>query len=418
MLYQLVKKQLLLLWRNPVQIFYLFGLPIILIFILSMALAGFMEEGSPELELKVAWLEHEDEVEQVNQFIDEMEDLGVPAEALGENEYLQMVAMLREDVLQGEDLQEMIELKIIDEDQKADVLADDSYSGLIEVPENFTYDMLQVLSGQSGEKPELMLHVNQEDGIYSSVLSQILEQFDKVLTTQAFLQQHSLDIDIGDMQAVTNAGEQIQIDQMDPISSRDYYTVAMAVYTGLYVASTIGFFATRERQDQIFDRIIVGDLSRWVYFFSVLISGFIMAFIQLLFLYCFSYLVFQVAFNDILAFLITTFSYSVSVGGITVLLTAISYRFKSDAIIGLFTGIVTSILAFIGGSFFPIGEFSETMQQIGDMTPNGSGLSAYIQLLRGGNMKDVTSHLIYMASFGIAMIVIAAMSFPKRGAAR
>ncbi|MFD1414672.1 ABC transporter permease [Oceanobacillus jeddahense] len=418
MIFQLVKKQLLLLWRNPVQIFLLLGLPIILIVILSFALAGFMESGSPQLELKVAWLEHEDEAEQVEQFINEMEALGAPAEAFGDSEDLQMITMLREDVFQGEDLEEMIELEIIQEDEKADVLADDSYSGLIEVPENFTYDMLQAISGQGTAKPDLSLHVNQEDGIYSSVLSQILEQFDENLTAQAFLQQNNLAIDMDEMQAASNVGEQTQVEQMDPISSRDYYTVAMAVFTGLYVASTIGFFATRERQIQVFDRIIVGDMPRWMYFFSILISGMIIAFIQLLLIFGFSYFVFQVTFHDVPAFLVTTFSYAVAVGGITVLLTAISYRFKSDAIVGFFSGVVTSIFAFIGGSFFPIGELSETIQFIGDMTPNGSGLSAYIQLLQGNGVDDISNYLIYMIGFGILMIVVAAISFPKRGSTR
>lgn len=418
MLFQLIKKQLLLLWRNPVQIFLLLGLPIILILILSIALAGFMESGSPKLELKVAWLEHEDESEQIERFINEMNALGVPAETFGDSEDMQIITMLREDIFQGEDLQEMIELNVIHEDEKADVLADDSYSGLIEVPENFTYDMLQIISEQGGERPEITLHVNQEDGIYSSVLSQILEQFDENLTTQTFLQQNGLAVDMKEMQAAASAGEQTQINQMEPISSRDYYTVAMAVFTGLYVASTIGFFATRERQDQVFDRIIVGDMSRWLYFLSILISGTIIAFIQLLFLFCFSYFVFQVSFNDILTFLITTISYAIAVGGITVLLTAISYRFKSDAIIGFFSGVVTSILAFIGGSFFPIGELSETIAHLGNLTPNGSGLSAYIQIIRGSGLEDVANYLIYMISFGVVMIIVAAMSFPKRGSTR
>ncbi|WP_152654945.1 ABC transporter permease [Oceanobacillus sp. CFH 90083] len=418
MLFQLIKKQLLLLWRNPVQIFLLLGLPIILIVILSMALAGFMEGGSPELELKVAWLEHGDEAEQVERFMNEMEALGVPAEAFGDQGQLQMVTMLREDVFQGQDLQEMLELEVIQADEKADILTDSSYSGLIEVPENFTYDMLQVISEQSSEAPELIVHVNQEDGIYSSVLSQILEQFNEMMATQTFLQQNGLDIEIEAMQAAASAGEQVQVNQADPISSQEYYTVAMAVFNGLYVASTIGFFAMRERQYQVFDRIIVGDMSRWLYFLSILISGTIIAFLQLLFLFGFSYLVFQVTFTDVLALLVTTFSYAIAVGGITVLLTAISYRLQTESIIGFFTGIVTSVLAFIGGSFFPIGELSETFERLGNLTPNGAGLTAYIQLLRGSGIQDISNYLIFMAGFGAAMILIAAMSFPKRGSKR
>ncbi|GGP09437.1 ABC transporter permease [Oceanobacillus neutriphilus] len=418
MLFQLVKKQLLLLWRNPTQIFYLLGLPIILILILSMALADFMQEGSPTIELKVAWLEHQNETEQVDRFMNETKESGVSAEVMEKNADPHMITMLKNDVFQGSDLQEMIDLEVIQEDEKSDVLADDSYSGLIEVPENFTYDMLQFLSGQGREKPQLTVHVNQEDGIYSAVLSQILEQFDKELTTQDFLQQNELDVDMNEMLAAANTGEQVQMEQMNPVSSSDYYTAGMAVYLGLYVASTIAFFATRERQDQVFDRILVANISRWHYFFGVLISSMIVAFIQLIILFCFSYFVFQVTFDNILAFLIITLAYAVAASGISVLLTAISYRLQSDTIVGFFTSVVTSIFAFIGGSFFPIGEASDTVKLIGDLTPNGSGLSAYIQLLRGSGIEDVLNYIIYMLGFGAVMIVVAAMSFPKRGAAR
>lgn len=418
MIFQLVKKQMLLIWRNPVQIFYLFGLPIILIIILSMALAGFMEGGSPQINLKVAWLAHGDEVEEVEQFIQEIEASGIPAEAVGHKEDLQLTKILREEILQGEELQEMIDLEEISEAEKTTVLADDSYSGLIEIPENFTYDMLHSMIDPNNQKAELVLHVNQEDGIYSSVLSQILGQFNETLAVQTFLNQNDLVIDWDAMSAATNIGEQVSLEQSNPISSSDYYTVAMSVFTALYIASTIGMFVTKERQDQIFDRIIISDMSRWKYFFSVLISGALLTLIQFIGVFTFSYFVFGVSFNDLGNFLLTTACYSIAVGGIAVLLTAISYRLKTEAIIGLFTGVITSVLAFIGGSFFPVGELSETLQRIGNMTPNGAALSAYIQLLRGSGIETVSSHLIFMLGFGIVMIIIAAMSFPKRGAAR
>ncbi|WP_368652032.1 ABC transporter permease [Ornithinibacillus sp. 4-3] len=418
MLFQLVKKQMLLIWRNPVQIFYLFGLPIILIIILSMALAGFMEGGSPQINLKVAWLAHGDEAEEVEQFIQEIEASGIPAEAVGNKEDLQLTKILREEILQGEELQEMIELEEISEAEKTTVLADDSYSSLIEIPENFTYDMLHNMIDSNRQKAELVLHVNQEDGIYSSVLSQILDQFNETLAVQTFLNQNDLALDWDAISEATNIGERVSLEQSNPISSGDYYTVGMTVFTALYIASTIGMFVTRERQDQIFDRIIISDMSRWQYFFSVLISGALLTFIQFIGVFTFSYFVLGVSFNNLGNFLLTTACYSIAVGGIAVLLTAISYRLKTEAIIGLFTGVITSVLAFLGGSFFPVGELSESIQQIGNMTPNGAALSAYIQLLRGSGIEAVSNYLIFMLSFGIVMIIIAAMSFPKRGAAR
>ncbi len=80
MIWQIVKKQGLLLWRNPGQLLLLIGLPIILIAILGTALSSMMEGQDPEIEVKVAFIEHEDEKEQVDRFINDLEKIELPTE--------------------------------------------------------------------------------------------------------------------------------------------------------------------------------------------------------------------------------------------------------------------------------------------------------------------------------------------------
>jgi len=53
MIWQIVKKQLLLLWRNPQQLLLLIGLPIILIAILGTALGSIMDGQSPEIQVNL-----------------------------------------------------------------------------------------------------------------------------------------------------------------------------------------------------------------------------------------------------------------------------------------------------------------------------------------------------------------------------
>ena len=61
MIWQIVKKQVLMLWRNPQQLLLLIGLPIILIAILGTALSSMMDGQSPEIQVKIALIEHSDE---------------------------------------------------------------------------------------------------------------------------------------------------------------------------------------------------------------------------------------------------------------------------------------------------------------------------------------------------------------------
>ena len=83
MIWQIVKKQMLMLWRNPVQLFLLLGLPVILIAILGTALSSTMDGGSPEIEVKLAIIEHGNEQQEIEQFFTDIEQSGLPGRSCG-----------------------------------------------------------------------------------------------------------------------------------------------------------------------------------------------------------------------------------------------------------------------------------------------------------------------------------------------
>ena len=59
--------------EKSAQLLLLIGLPIILIAILGTALSSMMDSPGPEIKVKVAFIEHEDEKEQVDRFINDLE---------------------------------------------------------------------------------------------------------------------------------------------------------------------------------------------------------------------------------------------------------------------------------------------------------------------------------------------------------
>ena len=117
-----------------------------------------------------------------------------------------------------------------------------------------------------------------------------------------------------------------------------------------------------------------------------------------------------------LSFLIVTVATAISVGGISVLLTAISYRLDSEVISNFFSSILVTLMAFLGGSFFPIGDLSRVIGMLGNLTPNGAGMSAYMAILRGDGFLEISNHVLFLILFAVVSIVVAALSFPKRGA--
>lgn len=415
MIIQLIKKQLLLLLRNPIQLLMLLMLPIILIVILSTALSGFMQEDNPQLTLKIAWLEEQDETSQVDEFLENMNELGVSSDVFPDKDALHMTTTLREDVFLSEELSSMIELQQIDESEKESIMEDADYSAIIEVPEDFTLKLLEAIAFEENSVPQLELYVNQEHQIGTEVVESIIHNFNEVLVMNQFMEVSELPITFEELYNNEVTGEIKHIEQRTPISSQAYYTIGMAVMNALYVASTLGFFAYREKEIHVFDRLIVADMSRWKFFFSVLISGAIVSFLQLLFIFTFSWLVFKITWPSMISFFTITLFLALAVGGTTVLLTAISYRINSEEIIGFFSGIIVSIFAFLGGSFFPVGELSPLIQQIGNLTPNGASLSAYIQVLQGASFKEIASYILVLICFTFLSILLAVISYPKRG---
>ncbi len=420
MIWQIVKKQGLLLWRNPQQLLLLIGLPIILIAILGTALSSMMDGQDPEIEVKVAFIEHEDEKEQVDRFLKKLEKTGIPDEELQviQNTASQAapIKLLKETVFGSEELKEMIEVTDAEVSEKETILNDDSYTAVVEVPKGFTYETLQALILNEGTQPELKVYQNEGAQIGSSVVDSILHKFQEQLTLQTFLGQKGIDQSTIQMDKEAILGEISTIDKKEPVSTKSYYAIGMAAMNVLFIASAISGITFLEKKIHVFDRVILANVSRWVYFIAVFFSGTFFALLQLLIVFGFSWALFGVDWPNLGLFLIVTIATSISVGGISVLLTAINFRLNSEVISNFFSSILVTLMSFLGGSFFPIGDSSRLIQQLGNLTPNGAGMSAYMAILRGEGFSEISQHVVFLIVFAALSIVIAALSFPKRGA--
>ena len=417
MIWQIVKKQGLILFRNPMQLLLLIGLPLILIAILGTSLGSFMNGDAITFDAKVAFIEHDDEQEQVARFIEEINNSQIPEEAVtaiiaGVEEFTP-IQILKEDVF-GE-LKDVLQVVMIKPTEKEHAINDDSFAAVIEVPENFTYDTLQNTFLEKGTTGTLQVYQNEGKEISSTIVENILMQFQDQLTLLAFMGKNDIPAESLQIDSAVLSGEITSIDKQKTITAKNYYAIGMAVMNVLFIASTIGSYAFNEKKTHVFNRIILADVSRWVYFTGVFIVGALFAFIQLLIIFGVSWLIFGVTWPNLLGFFTVSLGLSLAVGGLTVLLTAISYQINSEVITNFFQTVVVTLITFVGGSFFPVGDFSKVIQQIGKFTPNGAGMEAYLSILRGSDVLGVLDHLIFLLVFAVVIIIIAALSFPKRG---
>lgn len=419
MIWQIVKKIGLTLLRNPTQLFLLLGLPIILIAILGAALGNVMNGEESTLHAKVAVVEHSDEGEQINQFVNNLKNSGQPQERVKAiskaAKQIMPVKTVKESVFGSEGLKEIVKLENIKPSEREKVLNDDSFTAVIEVPENFTYDTLRNYFGMRDAQPSLQVFQNEGEQLGTSIIFDVLQQFQEQLSLSSFVSQKGISMEAIQVDTEAISGEIKTINQQQSVTAQNYYTIGMAVMNVLFIVSTIGSYAFLEKKIHVFDRVILADVSRWVYFTGVFIAGTIFGFLHLLIVFGASWILFGVTWPNIPAFLLVTFGLAISVGGLAVLLTAASYRLNSELITNFFSSFIITIIAFLGGSFFPIGELSKTIQVIGNFTPNGAGMTAYLNVLRGNDISIILEHVTFLGAFAVTLIIVAALSFPKRG---
>ncbi|WP_181917301.1 ABC transporter permease [Virgibacillus dokdonensis] len=415
MIVQIIKKHFLLLWRSPVELLLLLALPVILIIILGSALGNFMDGDSPGMHAKVALIEHSSEREQFEKFKHDFKtELKLTQETVANVEKRLPIQALKT-IFHTKEISKMMELEEISVEEKSKILQDDTYTAVIEVPQDFSYQYLSYTLLDRKKTPQLQLYENEEKQLSAGAIQSIIKSFQQQLTLESLLEEKGMDQNEVALSTISVEGQQKNLEHRKSITAKEYYTVGMAVMNALFVASTIGLIAFREKQSFVFGRIILANMSKWTYFIGVLCSAMTFSLIQLLVIYGFAWLIFDVTWGDFTAFIVITIAFSIAVGGITVLLTAISYRMHSEIVTNLFSSVIVSVLALIGGSFFPIGENAEVIELIGNFTPNGSGMSAYLAVLRGESIGEIGNHILFLTVFGFAMIMIAVMTFPKRG---
>ncbi|GAA0498452.1 hypothetical protein GCM10008986_26950 [Salinibacillus aidingensis] len=417
MLFAFMKKQLLLMIRDRTNFTLLLVMPIILVFIINFAIGDLMTEDTPEIDAKVAIVEHTSEESQLNQIKEEINEMSIPEDARndmvqGITEF-QPIQILKQDVLGGPKHQEMVDVKEIGVEEMNTAKVNKQYAAIIEVPENFSYRLVKSIFLGEGEPPELSLYVNQEEELAGQVIEDLLVAYQEQLQTSTILEQNGL----GELRITSQdvKGETVAISGMNPITNTTYYVVGMSVMFVLYIASTMGAYAYEEKRDHLFNRILIANVSRWVYFLSIFISSSFTGFIQLMILFSVSVTIFDVTLPNFPSFLATSILLSFSVGGIASLLTSINYRLNSDQASAIFGSAIVTLFAFFGGSFFPIG--GDVINTLGKLTPNGSGLTAFLSAFQGYGMEDISGYLFYLGGLTLVTLVMAVVIFPKRGKA-
>jgi len=416
MIWDIMKKQALIFWRNPTVLIMLLAIPMLLIVILSISLGSFFNSGEQDLDIKIGMIDEGDAGEQLNkleQLLDEKDISQKEQQAIIQGaEALDFVTIFREDVLA--DIEDTVELKTIEPSEKHAVLKDKDFSAVIEVSDDFLLNTWQNVFLEEGEAGTWNIDYNQEKTMEVIAAEEIVSKFQKQMTLHQYAVEEEKDSE-SLFGSIENFGTQQTIDGNNVIEAKEYYAIGMVVMNVLFMASSISSFAFVEKERHIFNRIILADIPGSIYFIGVFFAATVFAFIQMLLIFGFAWIAFDVTWPKVGDFLCITAALASAVGGLAVLLSIIAYRVKSETIINMFGSVVVSVLAFIGGSFFPIGNLSDFFRILGNYTPNGAAMTAFLELLKGNEGLDIWQHVFVLIGFAILFLAISIGMYPKRG---
>lgn len=418
MIIPFIKKDLINLFRNPQEILVLILMPIVFIAILGFALSGFMNGEENVIHATVAWVDHGNEQEDMDEFIAMLQSSDIPEEALATimeiAKEIKPVSTLKDDVFGMEELQEIINIEEVDPSQLEKIKNNDDYSAIIEIPEQFTLNYLAGSILNESTTSSIQLYKNEGNQISSNIVADVLNEYQEQLTTMIVLGKAGLSIE---SIAANVTGTVETVSDAKPITSIQYYSIGMSVMFIMFVASNISSFAYREKQMHVFNRIILSNTSRWSYFAGIIVSTLVIAILQQGILYGVSATVFKVVWEDIGALVVLNLSLCFAIGGLAALLTSINFRFDSETASNFFGSILVAIFSLLGGSFTPIADISPVINFLGNLTPNGSGMTALLQLLQGAGLPEIMNYIVYLVGIGIVFLLLAVLIFPKRGEA-
>lgn len=419
-MFNLLKKDFLTISKSKNDLLELLLMPFILMVILGFALGNVLTGDISIDTFNVGIVNDQNLEEDLSQLETTLQEEGISEEfeteiMAGAEQNTPATVLL--DLMEHEDFAEVMEVESFESTEAADAaLNEEAIEGYIQIPEDFSLNYWTAVYLEEDLQAELNVSVLSEDLVSGTILQSVVD---------TFADEYNLNTSIGiatEGQAnleedAREHGELVYLSVEEPISAFQYYTIGMGVMFALSTAPAIASRAFREKQQHVFARIMLAGTKPMTYLMSKLISGTLITFIQLMILFILSTVIFGTFSNRSmevwLNVIYTTGLYSLLVGSLSSLLTSTTLYSDNVTTVNFF-GSFVSVFAFLGGSFTPVEQFSESLAQVGNWTPNGAAMTSYLQILQGFEFQEVMPLMIRVVGMTILFLVVAVVIFPKR----
>ncbi|QKS70347.1 ABC transporter permease [Paenalkalicoccus suaedae] len=402
-------KELKQLFRDRSELLVLLLMPIVLITILGNALSGMISPGGTSgSEVTGAVVLAESLEEELARFEDRLEADGVP-------EGMKQEIMAQAEVVSvPEQFVEMLDTTSEVSPITVDIIRDgeideEAYNGVWYFEEGYREAAWRNMFLQEGEAMPLHVDISSRSAIFTAITKGFFREFNnqKELAYVASINGEEVPM-LPPVEIDTR-----EVDNRTILSAFDYYTVGMAMMFVLYSGTFLAGVAHVERQTHVYQRILLTNVPIWLYLSAKGGAGALLASIQLVILFLFSSLVFGVEYPNLGLISLLGLGMVLFVGALTMFLTSLNFRLQNAQASALFSGAGITILAFLGGSFFNVGQISETVARIGQTLPNGAAMQGILTVMGGGGIELLYPFFLSLVGSFLVLAVLSVMIFPR-----
>lgn len=414
-------------------------MPMILTTILSLALKGSFSTGvNADFEpVNIAVVKFYDEKEESEMFKSSLSNNFLLKE-MGDDALKDLIEagddvnpeeIFFEDFLKSEDVSEFINFRIEEETKALELLNKEDVAAIVILPDKFVYDMKINLLTPFRNNVEIKVLTHPDMNISGKIVKTIMDAYTNTMSSVIIGKNVILETAIANnlgndgfsnmddlMDGMTDVMESIKINIDDvvlegrePISSADYYAVAMMTMFILFAAGQGGRMLLEEKDNLTYQRMAVGGVSKFEVLSGKFITVFIIALFQITVMVAFSHFALKVEWGNIGSVALISIAAAFAVAGLGSFVGALTYRAGNYKMANSFENVIIQGMALLGGSFFPLDVMPDFVQKLSFLSLNGVALKAYLKILTGYHTNDIFNYLFILIVMGALFTVLAVM---------
>ncbi len=423
-------------------------MPLVLMVILSSALKGTFSSGDTGSMEKVyiAVVRQYDKAADLKMF-DNTLDGGLLSQGIGDKaaEELRTTGsevdpekLFLEDFLGSEEVAKIIGYRLEEKAKAEELLKNGEISAIVLLPERFIFDMKMNLLTPFRNKVDIRVLTHPDRSISGQVVKSVMEAYTDAMTSviigKNVLIEASIENELADdgfkgmkeaMDGIQEILEGIRVDVKSmelqgrkPISSMEYYSVAMLTMFILFAAGHGGRMLLEEKDNITYQRMIIAGTPKLGILAGKFFSVFLIALLQIVIMIAFSHFALKVNWGGGLPVALISLSAAFAIAGIGSTLASATYRAGNYKMASIFETVIIQSMALLGGSFFPIDIMPSIFQKLSFFSVNGVALKAYLKIMMGYGTSEVMFHITVLMAVGAVFTLLSVLILREKGVPR